>query len=523
MNQNIKPQLLNFRAIIFDMDGVVTNTAKLHAVAWKDLFDDYLHKRSQRSEENFIPFNKKDDYLSFVDGKPRYEGARSFLESRGIKLPYGNSSDSANKETVCGLGNSKDRFFEHLLHEEGPELFESTIRLIKQLKQRNIAVAIVSSSKHCQDVLEMAGITSLFEARVDGKTSVTLGLKGKPNPDIFCKAAELLGVANRDCVVVEDAVSGVQAGRKGGFGLVIGLNRGHNRDALTENGADIVLNDLSEISVSDIDILFGKKVLPIALGYKDQIAARIQEREVVIFLDYDGTLTPIVARPELAVLSDKMRATIRRLGQMCPTAIVSGRALSNVKNLVQIDELYYAGNHGFEISSPHDSTILYEKGKEFVTAVKDACQRIELQIAGIDGAFVENKTYSLSVHYRLAAPESVAEIESVVDEQLKNFPNLQKHEGKKVFELRPKIDWNKGKAVLWLLQALHLDHPETFPIYIGDDRTDEDAFRVLQGRGMGILVSDIRQDSYADYVLRDTDETCQFLTMLTTMLEEVHA
>ena len=523
MNQNTKPQLLSFRAVIFDMDGVVTNTAKLHAVAWKDLFDDYLQKRAKNGKADFVPFDKKEDYLSYVDGKPRYEGARSFLESRSIRLPYGNPSDSADMETICGLGNSKDRFFEHLLHEKGPELFDSTIRLIKQLKQLGIAVAIVSSSRHCQVVLEMAGITSLFEARVDGKTSAALGLKGKPSPDIFCKAAKLLGVANRDCVVVEDAVSGVQAGRKGSFGLVVGLNRGHNRDALESNGADIVLNDLSEISVSDIDALYKKKVLPIALDYKDQIAERIQEREAVIFLDYDGTLTPIVARPELAVLSDKMRATIRKLGEMCPTAIVSGRALSNVKNLVQIDELYYAGNHGFEIASPHDSTILYEKGKEFVTAVKDACQRIELQIAGIDGAFVENKIYSLSVHYRLAAPGRVAEIERIVVEQLGNYPNLQKHEGKKVFELRPKMDWNKGKAVLWLLQALHLDHPETFPIYIGDDRTDEDAFRVFKGRGMGILVSDIRQDSYADYVLRDTDETRQFLMMLTTMLEEVHA
>ena len=523
MNQNIQPKLLNFHAVIFDMDGVVTNTAKLHAVAWKDLFDDYLRKRAQQNGEDFVPFDTKEDYLSYVDGKPRYEGALSFLESRNIKLPYGSPSDSTDTESVCGLANSKDSFFSHLLHGKGPELFESTISLIKQLKQRNIAVAIVSSSRNCQTILEMAGITSLFQACVDGKTSTILGLKGKPNPDIFCKAAEMIGVANRDCVIVEDAVSGVQAGRRGSFGLVIGLNRGHNREALAENGADIVLNDLSEVTVSDIDALFRKQTLPIALDYKEQIAAQLQEREVVIFLDYDGTLTPIVARPELAVLSDKMRATIRKLATMCPTAIVSGRAMSNVKNLVQVDELYYAGNHGFEIGSPHDSTILYEKGKAFVTAVNDASQRIEQQIADYHGAFVENKIYSLSVHYRLVDPEDIAEIEQIVDEQLKNFPNLQKHNGKKVFELRPKIDWNKGKAVLWLLQALHLDHPETFPVYIGDDRTDEDAFRVLKGRGLGILVSDIRQNSAADYALRDTNETRQFLTMLTTMLQEAHA
>ncbi len=523
MNKNAEPELLSFRAVIFDMDGVVTNTAKLHSVAWKDLFDRYLHKYAQQNNKPFVPFDKKNDYLSYVDGKPRYEGARSFLESRGIKLPYGEPSDHAETQSICGLGNSKDWFFDRLLHQQGPEIFDSTIKLIKLLKQQNIAVAIVSSSRNCLKILEMAGITSLFDARVDGTTSVTLGLQGKPNPDIFCKAAKLLNVANRDCIVVEDAVSGVQAGRRGSFGLVVGLNRGHNRAALAANGADIVLNDLSETGISDMNHLFSKKVLPLALDHKDQIIARLQEREVAIFLDYDGTLTPIVARPELAVLTDNMRSTLRNLAAVCPTAIISGRALSNVKDLVKIDELYYAGNHGFEIEGPHDEKILYDKGKEFVAAVKDACKRIEQQIANIDGAFVENKTYSLSVHYRLAAPESIAKIERIVDEQIKNFPNLQKHEGKKVFELRPNIDWNKGKAVLWMLQVLHLDNPEIFPIYIGDDRTDEDAFRSIKNKGLSILVSDIRQDSTADYALRNTKETGRFLLMLTTRLQEVYA
>ncbi len=519
MSNDTQPPQLSFRAVIFDMDGVVTNTARLHAVAWKQVFDDYLRKRAQRDNGPFVAFDARDDYLSYVDGKPRYNGVRSFLESRGIALPYGTPADRADDETVCGLGNTKDELFEQLLHEQGPEVFDSTVALIKALKERGVAVAIVSSSKHCQDVLRMAGIEGLFAARVDGVVSEALGLKGKPDPDIFSKAAELLAVANGDSVVVEDAISGVQAGRNGGFGLVIGVDRGHNRTALEANGADIVVAELAEISLAQINVRFRAGALPSALDHAAAIAERLRARQAAVFLDYDGTLTPIVARPELAVMSEDMRATVRKLAAVCPTAIVSGRGLSNVMKLVQLDELYYAGNHGFEIASPDDSAILYEKGKEFLSAVKAACRRIERGISGTDGAFVENKTYSLSVHYRLAAPEQVPEIERVVDDTLEDFPNLQKRDGKMVFEIRPKMDWDKGKAVLWLLQVLHLDGPEVLPIYVGDDSTDEDAFRALKGRGLGILVSDSVRESAADYSLGDTEQTKQFLEMLTTILQ----
>ena len=179
MSKNAEPAPLRFRAVIFDMDGVVTNTAKLHAVAWKELFDSYLRKRAQRDKEPFVAFDPRTDYLSYVDGKPRYDGVRSFLESRGIELPYGTPSDGADAETVCAFGNTKDELFERLLHEKGPEVFETTVALINSLKERGVAVAIVSSSKHCHDVLRMAGIEALFEARVDGVISETLGLKGK--------------------------------------------------------------------------------------------------------------------------------------------------------------------------------------------------------------------------------------------------------------------------------------------------------------------------------------------------------
>ncbi|MFQ5934921.1 MAG: trehalose-phosphatase [Acidiferrobacterales bacterium] len=511
-----RPQL-HLDAVIFDMDGVVTNTARLHAAAWKQLFDDYLQRRAQQRQEPFVPFDIQTDYLSYVDGKPRYEGVKSFITSRGIELPYGERADEQGTETVCGLGNSKDEMFERLLHSNGPDVFKSTVTLIKSLRSHGIKVGIVTSSRHCQDVLQLAGIEELFEARVDGVIADSLGLKGKPNPDIFVKAAELLGVRVEHSVVVEDAMSGVQAGRDGRFGLVIGVDRGGNREALAAHGADIVVSDLAELSLEEIDAWF-KATLPSALTHGEDIRRRLENRQLAVFLDYDGTLTPIVARPELAVLSDGMRETVRTLGRCCTTAIVSGRGLADVAKLVGLEELYYAGNHGFEIMGPDGADITYEPGKKFLSAVNAISRRIEESIAGIDGAFVENKSYSLSVHYRLATPDRVPEIERAIDEALESFPNLHKRPGKKVFEVRPKMDWDKGKAVLWLLEALDMDRADVLPIYVGDDVTDEDAFAALRGRGIGVVVIDTRGPSAAEYSLRNTDEVQQFLQSLAALV-----
>ncbi len=258
MSNSPNPAKLGFDAVIFDMDGVVTHTALLHSVAWKELFDAYLKERAERNGELFRAFDAEGDYLAYVDGKPRYRGVRSFLESRGIHLPYGDKTDGAGHETVCGLGNAKDAIFERMLHRDGPKLFDSTIALIHELKAAGVQTSIISSSKHCQEILQMAGVEDLFVTCIDGVKSEELSLHGKPDPDIFTTSAEMLGVPVSRSVVVEDAVSGVQAGRAGGFGLVLGIDRGNNREALMANGADIVVNDLAEISVQDIDDWFNR-------------------------------------------------------------------------------------------------------------------------------------------------------------------------------------------------------------------------------------------------------------------------
>ncbi len=249
-----------FEAVIFDLDGVITRTALVHSHAWKKMFDDYLRYRDEKHGEPFKEFTQKDDYLPYVDGKPRYEGVKSFLESRGISIPFGDPSDSVEMETVCGLGNRKNITFNEVLKRDGVSVYESTVQLIHDLKKAGIKVGVASSSKNCEAVLEAAGLISLIETRVDGVVSAGMGLKGKPEPDIFTTAAANLGVKPNKAIVVEDATSGVAAGRAGNFGLVLGIAREENNHELLINGADIVVNDISETSLEAINNWFKKGI-----------------------------------------------------------------------------------------------------------------------------------------------------------------------------------------------------------------------------------------------------------------------
>ena len=234
-----------FDAVLFDLDGVISATAAIHASAWKKAFDEFLKRRA--GGESFDPFDKQSDYEDYVDGKPRLEGVHSFLEYRQIDLPQGNPDDPPDKETEWGIANRKNRLFEETLKKESVNVFEGTVAWIRRLRQAGIKTAVVSSSSHCEAILENAGISGLFEVRIDGDTTDRLKLKGKPAPDTYLKAAEELGVDAERAVVVEDALAGVEAGRDGGFGLVIGVDRKHDADALREHGASLVVSDLKEM------------------------------------------------------------------------------------------------------------------------------------------------------------------------------------------------------------------------------------------------------------------------------------
>ncbi|MBT8114710.1 MAG: beta-phosphoglucomutase family hydrolase [Arenicella sp.] len=273
-----------FDAVIFDLDGVITQTALVHSAAWKNMFDQYLKQREKKYAEPYIEFSHKQDYLKYVDGKPRYEGVRSFLQSRNIELPYGSPEDLPGEETICGIGNQKNRVFNQTLEAQGVKSYESTVCLMNELKEKGIRIGVASSSKNAGPVLTAAGLDQLIETRVDGVASAELNLRGKPEPDIFTTACDNLGVTYDRTVVVEDAESGVQAGSKGNFGLVLGLARENNELALLRNGADIVAKDIAEVGYEGIQEWFrsGLQQDQWTISYHDYDQGKEKTRETLL-------------------------------------------------------------------------------------------------------------------------------------------------------------------------------------------------------------------------------------------------
>jgi alpha,alpha-trehalase len=247
MGRMTRPTLHELDAVIFDMDGVVTETATVHAAAWKKLFDTYLETRAQETGEAFVPFDEHGDYERYVDGKNRYDGVRSFLESRGIELPQGTPDDPPGSDTVCAMGNGKDAYFLEHVRQEGVRPYPSTIRLIEDLRSRGVKIGLVSASRNAEEVLVAAGALDLFDQRVDGVVAAEMKLKGKPDPAMFLEAARRLGVEPGRAAVVEDALSGVAAGAAGHFALVVGVARAGQAHALLQSGADVAVADLAEL------------------------------------------------------------------------------------------------------------------------------------------------------------------------------------------------------------------------------------------------------------------------------------
>ena len=235
------------RTCLFDLDGVLTRTAKVHAAAWKEMFDDYLRRRAERERVLFVPFDAVHDYDEYVDGRPREDGVRTFLASRGIRLPEGAPDDGADRETVNGLGTRKNALVLRKIVEEGVEAYEGSVAYVSAARDAGLRRAVVSSSANCRDVLAAAGIEDLFEERIDGIVAREQRLRGKPQPDTYLAAARALGAEPRAAAVFEDALAGVEAGRAGEFGLVVGIDRTGQAAELQRHGADIVVNDLAEL------------------------------------------------------------------------------------------------------------------------------------------------------------------------------------------------------------------------------------------------------------------------------------
>jgi trehalose-phosphatase len=495
-------------AVVFDMDGVVTDTASVHARAWARMFDRFLRRRADATGGSFSPFTD-DDYRRYIDGRPRYDGVRSFLASRGVTLVEGEASDAPDEETVCGLGNRKDQDFLDHLRREGVEAFPTTVSLLERLRRAGVRTAVISASRNLDEVLAAGGVGDLFEVRMGGAEAERLGLAGKPDPAVFLEAARRLGVEPGRAAVVEDALAGVEAGRRGGFALVVGVDRTGHRAELQAAGADVVVEDLAEVAVGSPPR--SVRDLPDAISSRGEIRHLLHGRTPAVFLDYDGTLTRIVERPEDALLPEAVRLAVERLASRCPVAVISGRDLDDVRRMVGIDGIFYAGSHGFDIARPGGTS--EQHAVEYVPELDRAEEELLPLLSALPGARLERKRFAIAVHVRQVDERRVPDVEAAVDRVAAAHRRLRKTVGKKVVELRPNVEWDKGRALLRLMSVLGLDREDFVPLYVGDDLTDEDAFGVVRNGGLGVVVRGEADDrpTSARYSLAGPEEIGAFL------------
>jgi len=500
------------QALIFDLDGVLTQTQHIHKKAWKISLNEYL--------KNFVgktvskrPVDDR-DYKIYIDGKPRYDGVKSFLESRDIELPFGDPADLPSRNTICGVGNRKNQLFNELIDQGDVKIYQSAIKKLKKWRKQGFKTAVVTSSKNCQKIIQQAGIAQLFDVKIDGITAAERNLKGKPDPDIFWEAARDLDVKPAHCVVFEDAISGVQAAQKGYFGLVVGVDRFDNETALRENHADIIIKDFEDFELipnSEIESYFNLPK-PLIFSPETDVWNKLKQKEPVFFLDYDGTLTPIVNKPEDAVISQPMKQTLKKLANNFTVAIITGRDTEDIKNLLKLDQLIYAGSHGYSISGPYNLAKEHEKAAEIKSVLNNMERELLLLFKDrTEGVQVERKSYAIALHYRNARDSDIPLVYNGAEKMLENYSGFKLGEGKKVVEIKPDLEWHKGKAVNWIMKTLDLDDEEKYlPLFIGDDITDEDAFRTLSKKGLTILVGTHGQNTAAQYSLKNVFQVKEF-------------
>ncbi|MBQ0924941.1 trehalose-phosphatase [Saccharopolyspora endophytica] len=481
---NIDPR--RYRGVVFDMDGVITDTAAVHSEAWRRLFDQYLAERPPTANEDHQPFGEA-DYSDYVDGKRRIDGVLDFLGSRGISVPRGDADDPAGFETAHGLGKLKDRYFLETLTAADALLFDDALSLIETLRDRGVRTAITSASRNCRQVLRRAGAVQLFDVRVDGVLADRLGLPGKPKPAVFFEAARRLDTPVSACVVVEDAKAGIQAGRAGSFGRVIGVARTGSPTRLLDAGADAVVSTLHEISVTNSSDRRLSEV-PDAHSRWEEIALRLRDRRLVLVLDFDGTLAPIGTDPTEVVLSSQARDVLQQLSRHGPVSILSGRDLQDVRHRVHLDGLWYAGSHGFELVGPDGAVFAQDIGEPALRGLNEAEQFLREELKTVPGARIDRKRFALAVHFRNVHPGSTGEVRSVVERISRTLPMLRLAHGRQVIELLPDVGWNKGRALRWLLQRMESAAPGAVPVYAGDDYADEDALHEIHDDGIGIVV-----------------------------------
>lgn len=388
-------------------------------------------------------------------------------------------------------------------------IFGATVDLTRKLRTVGVEVAVYSSSPQCRKALVAAGIDDLFDVCIDGSDGAR-GTVETPDPAVLLEAAGRLGVRPQRCVVVENSAAGVAAGRQGGFALVVGIDGAGGPDELTRHGADVVLDRLADIAVRTGDRRISE--LPNAVGSYGQLIGTTTARRSALFLDFDGTLSPIVSDPAAARLVDGVAEALDLLSGLCPVAIVSGRDLADVRDRVGVSGLWYAGSHGFELTAPDGAYHSNDAAAVFVPILEQAAADLGQTLARVPGARIEHKRFAVAVHYREVAPENVNEIISAT-KQLAAQLGLRVTSGRMLVELRPDVDWDKGTTLAWIRERID-PSDSLLPIYIGDDLTDEDAFDAIRFDGVGIVVrhdEDSDRKTAAHFSLQSPDQVREFI------------
>ena len=498
-------------AVLFDLDGVITDTASLHQSAWRRLFDDFLGGRARADGEDHGPFTAA-DYRHLIDGKPRHDGVRDFLAARGVRL----GADGDGEATVRELAERKQQIFAAEIA-GGVPVFTSTVALARALTRAGIGVAVFSASRNCAAVLEAAGVAEVFPIRVDGVAAEQLGLPGKPDPAVLLETARRLGVRPGRAVVIEDSEAGVSAARAGGFATVIGVDRsGAARDALLGCGADAVVGDLAEVTLRTIDRRMS--TLPDALESFGQIAAAAAARRPAIFFDFDGTLSEIVNDPDTATLVPGADKALAALAALYPVAVLSGRDLADITARVAIPGLWYAGSHGYEMVGPDGTHHRNEAAAQAIPVLESAAAELTERLAPLAGVAVEHKRYAVAVHYRNAAPEAAAAVTAAVHD-VGRRAGLRVTSGRMVVELRPRLDWDKGSTLEWIADRMAGEEP-LLPIFLGDDLTDEDGFDSVLHDGIGIVVRHSEDGDRATAARFSLDDPARVRQFVERMVEQ---
>lgn len=491
-----------YKAVIADLDSVLTRMTSLHERAWQKVFNDYLREREHRRGEQHGEFAHV-DYRNQLDGKMRYPGAADFLRSRHIEIPFGQPDDAPGAETVCGLGNRKEQVLIEMLDREGVAVFEDALAALRRWRLGGLKLAAISASCNCRNVLRLVELESYLDVIVDGELARELKLNGKS--ELLEEAARQLHVDPEETVVLEDTAIGIAGAASSRFGLIVGVNRNHHAAELENAGADLVVRSVAALRFP--------RQLASALDQMDRIVTHQAGKPVAIFLDFDGTLTPIVEEPRKADLEKSMLQTLRSLVGVCTVGVISGRDRKDLESRVGIEGILYAGSHGVDIAGPGYQKSLPE-AEAAIPEVDDAERRLREALEGIPGVIVERKRFSVAVHFRKVRSDvGIQQVKRVVDAVLADT-RLRKRYGKQVLELEPAVEWDKGDAVEWLLETTEIDPAQALVMYIGDDETDEDVFAALAGRGVTVRVGEQASDSLADYYLPEPQDVGHLLKEL---------